>query len=410
MVPLYEALRPLAKLWYAYSLGQGRDVPKPRDAPAVRSHEPDADRVLLLGNGPCHGWGVATHQLALAGALARAVERRTARGCDVDYVGNEVMNLASTLSWIGDRELSVYDTVVVVLGMNDAVRLTPLDRWTSGLEDLLDRLRERVRPEARILVAGLQPVGSVAVYEGIVSRVAQRHADRMNAATKRIVGERAGADFFVLPAPQPDEERPLGSPEMYREWARVVADWAAPSLEAVRAAGGARAAVEEREPEWTWSGAPRLLELAATGGSPAIRSIADEAKKRFKVQVAVVSLLEGDRLYYTNSTESLPMSIPRELSYCYVVSDEGSPVIVPDARRDPRFKGNPLIDLSHLIFYAGHPLKSSSGQTIGTFCLLGAMPRSASAIDMDALGELAQKAQAELWKMEPALHSPKLPA
>jgi GAF domain-containing protein len=228
-VPLYESLRPLAKLWYAYNLGRGRDVPKPRDAPATRSPEPGADRVLLLGNGPCHGWGV----------------------------------------------------------------------------------------------------------------------------------------------------------------------------DGVRAAGVVRATAEERAPEWTWPGAPRLLELAATGGSPEIRRIADEATKRFKVQVAVVSLLEGDRLYYTNNTESLPMSIPRELSYCYVTFDEESPVIVPDARRDPRFNDNPLIDLSHLIFYAGHPLLSSSGETIGTFCLLGALPRSASAIDMDALGELAQQAQAELWKMEP---------
>jgi GAF domain-containing protein len=401
-VPLYESLRPLAKLWYAYNLGKGRDVPKPRDAPATRSAEPGADRVLLLGNGPCHGWGVATHQLALTGSLARAIERRTARGCDVDYVGNELMNLASAVSWIGNRELGSYDTVVVVVGMNDAVRLTPVESWESGLEDLLDRLRGRLRPDARIVVAGLQPVASVAVYAGLVAAIAQRHADRMNASTERIVTDRQGVEYFPLPAPRPDPDRPFGSPDMYREWAHAIADRAAPALEAVRQAGAVPVAADERAPEWGWSGAPRLLELAATGGSPEIRRIADEAKKRFKVQVAVVSLLEGDRLYYTNSTESLPMEIPRELSYCYVTYDEESPVIVPDARRDPRFKDNPLIDLSHLIFYAGHPLQSSSGETIGTFCLLGAMPRSASAIDMDALGELAKQAQAELWKMEPA--------
>jgi GAF domain-containing protein len=404
-VPLYESLRPLAKLWYAYNLGQGRDVPKPRDAPATRSPEAGADRVLLLGNGPCHGWGVVTHQLALTGSLGRAIEGRTARGCDVDYVGNEVMNLASSLSWIGNRDLRNYDTVVVMIGMNDAVRLTPLDRWQAGLEELLDRLGERLRPDARILVAGLQPVRSVAVYAGIVARIAQRHADRMNDATERIVADRDSVEYFPLLAPRPDGERPLGSPAMYREWAGAVADRAVPLLDAVRAAGGARVTAVERAPEWAWPGAPRLLELAATGGSPEIRRIAEEAKKRFKVQVAVVSLLEGDRLYYTNNTESLPMSIPRELSYCYVTFDEESPVIVPDARRDPRFKDNPLIDLSHLIFYAGHPLQSSSGETIGTFCLLGALPRPASAIDMDALGELARQAQAELWKMEPALRS-----
>ena len=240
-MPVYETLRPLAKLWYAYNLGQGRDVPKPRDAPAARSHEPAPDRVLLLGNGPCHGWGVATHQLALTGALARAVEGRTARGCDVDYVGNEVMNLASALSWVGNRELGGYDSVVVMIGMNDAVRLTPLPQWEAGLEELLVRLRERLRPEARILVAGLQPVASVAVYAGLVSRIAQRHADRMNAATERIVADQDHAQFFPLPAPRFDAERPLGSPDVYREWAGALPDVAAPVLDAIGATGGIRA-------------------------------------------------------------------------------------------------------------------------------------------------------------------------
>ncbi|HEY4152116.1 MAG TPA: hypothetical protein VGM38_02225, partial [Pseudolysinimonas sp.] len=92
------------RAWYAFRMLRMRTQVQPNDVPAVRSGDPLADRILLIGNGPSHGWGVVTHQLALTGQLADAVAARTGRACDADLIGAESMNVRSALAWVGDRE------------------------------------------------------------------------------------------------------------------------------------------------------------------------------------------------------------------------------------------------------------------------------------------------------------------
>ena len=76
---LYEFLRPLTRIAYALKLGESASLPKPRDEPSVLSDDSAADRVLLIGNAPCHGWGVVSHQLALTGQLSRMLRASTGR-------------------------------------------------------------------------------------------------------------------------------------------------------------------------------------------------------------------------------------------------------------------------------------------------------------------------------------------
>ncbi len=102
--PVHFALRAL----YAFGKLRQRTQPQPTDVPAVRTGDPAADRILLVGNGPSHGWGVLTHQLALTGQLADAVASRTGRACDADLIGAEAMNVRSALAWIGDRDLATW--------------------------------------------------------------------------------------------------------------------------------------------------------------------------------------------------------------------------------------------------------------------------------------------------------------
>ncbi|MEO5921077.1 MAG: hypothetical protein ABIQ01_08035, partial [Pseudolysinimonas sp.] len=97
--PLHFPLRAL----YAFGMMRQRAHMQPQDVPAVRSGSPLADRILLVGNGPSHGWGVVTHQLALTGQLAHAIAARTGRACDADLIGAEAMNVRSALAWVGDH-------------------------------------------------------------------------------------------------------------------------------------------------------------------------------------------------------------------------------------------------------------------------------------------------------------------
>lgn len=409
-VVLYEALHPVMRLWYASTLGAGGTTPRPRDAPRATSGKANADHVLLLGNGPCHGWGVLTHQLALTGQLSRALRARTGRPTDVDFVGDETMNAASALNWLGERDLTRYDAVVVVLGLNDALRLTPVARWTSALRAVLDALLERTRPGTRLLLGGIPRVRSAALYNNLFGALAERHAVKLTRATQAVLAEYDRVDFFPLPALTPEPGRPRGSAGMYQRLATATADRLVSGLQQAAAARTAAAAAQPKlSPSWAWSGAQRAVELAATGGTPELQRITALARDTFKVDVAVVSLLEGTQLYYL-TPGALPSSIPRELSYCEVTVEQAAPLLIPDARSDPRFQNNPLVDLSRLVFYAGHPLLSSTGEAIGALCVMGWRPRKAEKVPMNVLEGLARQAQAELWKLEPALPGTAAPA
>ncbi len=89
--------------------------------------------------------------------------------------------------------------------------------------------------------------------------------------------------------------------------------------------------------------------------------------------------------------------IPRGLSFCShaILSDDVT--IVPDARRDPRFEQNPLVTGPlRICFYAGVPLRTADGLTLGTLCIMDAVPRQLSSGQVAALRDLAGMVMGEL--------------
>jgi GAF domain-containing protein len=120
----------------------------------------------------------------------------------------------------------------------------------------------------------------------------------------------------------------------------------------------------------------------------------------FSVDLAGVSLVDGDRVWFAVNTAVLPQSVPAELVYCNTVVQQQAPLVVADAQKDPRFQGNPFIDITGMDFYAGHPLTSTNGDTIGTFCLFNANPRPETSVSMEALKMLAVQAETELRRYE----------
>jgi GAF domain-containing protein len=146
----------------------------------------------------------------------------------------------------------------------------------------------------------------------------------------------------------------------------------------------------------------RFVELARSGGDADLRRLTEQAQKSFGVELAVVSLVEGDRLYHGTNTDVVPTSVPLELSFCRYTVESGEPVIIPDTGKDPRFDGNPLVDVSFINFYAGYPLRATDGHVIGSFCLQGSQPRKQSAVALDLLRQLALEAEEVLRGYETA--------
>nr|WP_254065111.1 MULTISPECIES: GAF domain-containing protein [unclassified Frigoribacterium] len=259
------------------------------------------------------------------------------------------------------------------------------------------------RVAAQLEVARL--AASVAAPAPVDPVVAQLEAAR--AAVARLEAEqdlaRLEAEQAVAarPADAPASARPADAPAPTPADAPATAlgTGATPSTDAAPPARPRRALPE---PTFEWSGAEKLVELASSGGSDTLQDLARRAEKEFGVDVAVVSLLDGKKLYYAVNTELLPVSIPRELTFCDVTVAADAPVIVEDARKDDRFKDNPYLDLNHGYFYAGHPIHSSSGEAIGTFCLHNTRPRKAKSVSSEKLAEFARLAELELQSYETA--------
>ncbi|MEO6115061.1 MAG: GAF domain-containing protein [Pseudolysinimonas sp.] len=374
------------RAWYAFRMLRLRTQVQPKDVPAVRSGDPLADRILLVGNGPSHGWGVVTHQLALTGQLADAVAVRTGRACDADLIGAEAMNVRSALAWIGDRELRGDDCVVLAIGFNDALRFTPVAIWKRELRLLLDGIAGRMRHGAGIVVVGIPPVQTFSSYGSLAARLSDQHRLKLNAASQQTARIR-GIDYLELPSPTGSGR----SDATYREFAARIAADVAPQLMTTRPTPTPRAA--QLDKVWDWSGTGAIVEAARHGGEADLRRLTDKAQKSFGVELAVVSLVDGDRLYHGNNTDVMPASVPLELSFCKYTVESGEPVIIPDTGRDARFTDNPLVDVSFINFYAGYPLRATDGHVIGSFCLQGSQPRRESSVAMDLLRQLAMEAQ-----------------
>jgi GAF domain-containing protein len=394
-VALYECLRPVTRLWYARALGAGPIPPKPRDAPYIRSGEPGARRLLLLGNGPAAGWGTVSYQLALVGQLARAMTRAHGEPWDADYLGDEQLSASSARAWLGEQPLGDYTLVCVMIGMNDALRLTPVREWTARLSTLLGHLESGVERGTRILVTSIPTPSRSSPFMAPFGGVADRHALVLDEATERLVADFPAVSYLPLHAVI---EGAQGSPRAYRELAEQIVS----GLERTRMVHEqANVGVTDWQGrDWEWDAASHVVDVARSGGSVELQRITDEAKARFGVAMATVSIVDGDRLYYTVNSDRLPNAVPRDLTYCQVVVDEDSPLVVSNSKRDERFRDNPLLDVTHAPFYAGFPLHAADGHPVGALCLLDGFPKPERAVPLDVLEGFALRAQAELQRIE----------
>ena len=114
------------------------------------------------------------------------------------------------------------------------------------------------------------------------------------------------------------------------------------------------------------------------------------AARRFKVPIAIISIVDEDRIWF-KSHHGLPAEqIAREPGLCASAILGNTPYLVEDARSDPRSLANPLVAGNFgLRFYAAVPLTTSDGHNLGTFCVIDKEPRSIEDEQIEDLKDLA---------------------
>jgi phosphoserine phosphatase RsbU/P len=146
----------------------------------------------------------------------------------------------------------------------------------------------------------------------------------------------------------------------------------------------------------------RLAELYALGilDTPAeerFDRLVQLSSLAFRVPIAYVSLVDANRQWFKAQCGLSLSQTGRAESFCGHAIVEGGPLVIPDARADPRFSDNPLVvDPPHVRFYAGHPLHGPGGLPIGTLCLVDREPRSLDDEGRQLLVKLAGLVEREL--------------
>jgi hypothetical protein len=122
------------------------------------------------------------------------------------------------------------------------------------------------------------------------------------------------------------------------------------------------------------------------------------AKRIFDVPTVAVNLIDADRLFTKSAIGAeAGASTPRAISFCTRTVDTGVPLVIPDARTDPRWADNPLVTGDPGIrFYAAAPLAAPSGEIVGALCLVDDQPRDLSPTDHALLEDLARWVEVEL--------------
>ncbi|HET8880507.1 MAG TPA: protein kinase [Arthrobacter sp.] len=131
----------------------------------------------------------------------------------------------------------------------------------------------------------------------------------------------------------------------------------------------------------------RILDTPEDG---AFDRIAALAARLFSVPVAIVSVVDHDRIWFKSHHGTDVTEIGRDPGLCASAILQDGPWIIEDAARDPRTLANPLVAGEFgLQFYAGVPLRTPDGFNLGTFCILDREPRKFTAEDTRTLEDLA---------------------
>jgi PAS domain S-box-containing protein len=139
------------------------------------------------------------------------------------------------------------------------------------------------------------------------------------------------------------------------------------------------------------------------------------AAQYFRVPIALVTLGDEHSQCLKASMGLSVREVSRDVAFCIHTIESDQVLIVNDALHDPRFRDSPLVTADPFIrFYAGAPVVSERGVSLGTFAILDRLPRTFTVEDQEALRRFARlamnfilppAAEAKIGEMEPVVTS-----
>ncbi len=137
----------------------------------------------------------------------------------------------------------------------------------------------------------------------------------------------------------------------------------------------------------------RELAILDTEKEEAFEDMAKLASFVCGVPIGLISFLDHDRQWFKAHPGLDISELPRDVAFCGYTILHDEVFVVPDATKDPRFAGNPLVTAEPSIrFYAGVPIRSGSGHSVGTVCVIDHEPRELTPNQRKSLAIIAKQA------------------
>ncbi|MEN2989676.1 GAF domain-containing sensor histidine kinase [Tistrella sp. BH-R2-4] len=132
------------------------------------------------------------------------------------------------------------------------------------------------------------------------------------------------------------------------------------------------------------------LDILDTPADKTLDRITAMAARLFNAPVAIISLVDRDRIWF-KSRHGLDFNqMDRDIGLCTSAILQDGPWVLNDVTGEPLLCDNPLVTGPFgLRFYAGHPLVTRCGYKLGMLCVIDHEPRAVTADQMATLADLA---------------------
>jgi PAS domain S-box-containing protein len=138
-------------------------------------------------------------------------------------------------------------------------------------------------------------------------------------------------------------------------------------------------------------------EILSASPDRALSDLAHLAAQICAVPMALITLIDNRRHWFKAHWGFSEMAMPSDVAFCAHTVSRSELFVVSDALADSRFASLPLVTSApHIRFYAGIPLLSLEGKTLGTLCVMDRVARKLPAEQADALRILARQVVMQL--------------
>lgn len=228
-----------AQVWLNTSAKSWRALPRPDGSASVAVVGPRTLRMLLIGSGIAVGYGVMTHDLGLAGHLARDIAQLTERGVRIDVTASPHLNHRRAIAAVRGVDLTRYDAIVLTMGGLEAFTFLPVPAWRRQMRSVLDEIEALAPPTLTVFPIGILSGPTLAPLPRALRDSMQRHVAQLDQATSELCDRRSRAVFVHF------DPQPVGTLAVLLSRA-TYAEWSASIAPAIASANRAAAASEVR--------------------------------------------------------------------------------------------------------------------------------------------------------------------